>query len=136
MSQRKATGPGSDRVVALTPFVRVRDTRRSVRFYEQLGFMVVDTFGTGDQLHWASLEAGPEGRIMLEHTHEPIDPARQGVLFYLFSHDLRALRDRLVAERIDVGAIVDGRPGPRWELTLIDPDGYTLMVAQIERDDP
>jgi hypothetical protein len=28
--------------------------------------------------------------------------------------------------------IVDGTPGPRQQMELTDPDGYTVMVAQIE----
>jgi hypothetical protein len=61
-----------------------------------------------------------------------IDPAGQGVLFYLYSSNLVALRDQILAAGIDVGDIVDGTPGPRQEMRLTDPDGYGLMVAQVE----
>jgi hypothetical protein len=63
---------------------------------------------------------------------DPIDPAGQGVLFYLYSENLPALREQLLGEGIEVGEIVDGTPGPRQEMRLIDPDGYVLMVAQLE----
>ncbi len=33
------------------------------------------------------------------------------------------------------GEIVDGSPGPRQEMQVADPDGYVLMVAQIEPQD-
>ncbi len=65
-------------------------------------------------------------------TGEPIDQRGQGVLFYLYSRDLAALREQLLADGIDAGEIVDGTPGPRQELQLADPDGYVLMVAEIE----
>ena len=34
---------------------------------------------------------------------------------------------------VDAGEIHNGRPGPRLEMRLDDPDGYVLMVAQIEK---
>jgi hypothetical protein len=49
-----------------------------------------------------------------------------------YVRDLFALRERLVADFIDFGEIVDGSPGPSAEMRLEDPDGYILMIAQIE----
>lgn len=70
---------------------------------------------------------------MLERSGEPIDPERQRVMFYLYSHDLAALRDQLIAAGSDeVEEIADGSPGPSQEMRVTDPDGYVLMVAQIE----
>ncbi len=63
------------------------------------------------------------------------DPAGQGVLFYLYSSDLAALRERLLGAGIDAGEIEDGTPGPRQQMQLTDPDGYVLMVAQTEPQD-
>jgi hypothetical protein len=63
---------------------------------------------------------------------DSIDPAGQGVLFYLYSSNLAALREQMVADGIDVGEIADGTPAPRQQMRLTDPDGYVLMVAQIE----
>jgi hypothetical protein len=39
---------------------------------------------------------------------------------------------QLLADGIHVGEIVDGTPGPPQEMRLTDPDGYVLMVAQLE----
>jgi hypothetical protein len=69
---------------------------------------------------------------MFEGTHGPSDPDHQRVLFYLYSRDLATLRAQLGAAGIDAGAIEDGSPGPREEMRVIDPDGYVLMIAQIE----
>ena len=65
---------------------------------------------------------------------DPIDPAGQGVLFYLYSHDLPALRQQLLANGIDAGEIEDGTPGPSEQMQLTDPDGYVLMIAQIDEE--
>ena len=69
---------------------------------------------------------------MVSTDGDSIDHAGQGVLFYLYSADLAALREQLVAEGIHVGEIVDGIPGPSNEMRLTDPDGYVLMVAQLD----
>ncbi len=69
---------------------------------------------------------------MVSTDGDSVDPAGQGILFYLYSKDLGALRQQLLAAGIHVGEIEDGTPGPRHQMGLNDPDGYELMVAQIE----
>jgi hypothetical protein len=73
---------------------------------------------------------------MLTLDGDPIQPAGQGVLFYLYSPDLAGLRARLLAAGIEAGEIEDGRPGPSEEMRVVDPDGYVLMVAQLEPTGP
>jgi catechol 2,3-dioxygenase-like lactoylglutathione lyase family enzyme len=123
--------PPDPRVSQLIPFVRVVDVERSVAFYEHLGFSVQDVAKYRDRLSWASLSS--EGAaIMFEGTHGPPDPDHQRIQFYLYSHDLAALRTQLVSAGIDAGPIEDGTPGPREEMRVTDPDGYVLIIAQIE----
>jgi predicted enzyme related to lactoylglutathione lyase len=122
---------GIEQVSALIPFVHVADLQRSIAFYESLGFAVSDTYEHGGQLDWAALESR-DARLMLARASAPIDARQQSVLFYLYSEDLAALRERLLAKGVAVGAIRDGTPGPRREMGLCDPDGYCLMIAQIE----
>jgi len=55
-----------------------------------------------------------------------------GIVLWLYSHDLASLRDQLIAAGVSAREIVDGTPGPRQQMELTDPDGYTVMVAQIE----
>ena len=119
------------RVNRLVPFVRVVDVEASVAFYQHLGFSLEDEAKYRDRLSWASLRSG-DAEIMFEGTHGPSDPDRQRVLFYLYSQDLAALRDQLLASGIDAGEIEDGSPGPREEMRVTDPDGYVLMIAQID----
>lgn len=120
-----------ERVSQLIPFVRVVDVERSVAFYEHLGFEVHDTAKYKDHLSWAALKSDA-AEIMFEGTLGPPDPEHQRVLFYLYSHDLAALRAHLVAVGVDAGPIEDGTPGPRQEMRVTDPDGYVLMIAQID----
>ena len=69
---------------------------------------------------------------MFEGTYGPSDPDRQRVLFYLYSRDLAALRAQLLAVGIDAGEIGDGSPGPSEEMRVTGPDGYVLMIAQMD----
>ncbi|MDX6718841.1 MAG: hypothetical protein QOJ63_1095 [Solirubrobacteraceae bacterium] len=120
-------------VRGLIPFVHVADVARSIAFYELLGFVATDTHLHDGVLDWAALRsAGAE--LMLARAGEPVHPGLQAVLFYLYADDLQALQQHLRAHGVGVGAICDGSPGPRREMRLRDPDGYVLMVAQIEDD--
>lgn len=113
----------------LIPFVHVRDVERSITFYEHLGFTLGDTYRSDERLDWASLE-NADARIMLAHAEEPIRPADQAVLFYLYTSDLQGLQRHLRAHGHRAGPIRDGSPGPSAEMRVSDPDGYVLMIAQ------
>jgi hypothetical protein len=123
--------PPVARVSRLVPFVRVVDVEASVAFYAHLGFAVQDTAEYQGRLSWASLKSG-DAEIMFEGTHGPSDPDRQRIQFYLYSDDLAKLRSQLLEAGIDAGEIEDGSPGPSEEMRVVDPDGYVLMVAQID----
>lgn len=123
------------RVSRLVPFVHVDDVARSVDFYRHLGFAVASAHEFKGRPVWVAVSS--EGaELMLTLDGDPIEPASQGVLFYLYSHDLVALRKRLLAAGIETSEIEDGTPGPSEEMRVIDPDGYVLMIAQIEPRDP
>jgi uncharacterized glyoxalase superfamily protein PhnB len=140
MSQPLIEGPGppesvpsppKQRVSGLVPFVHVEDVERSIAFYYHLGFIVASIYTYRGTSVWAELRS--EGaELMVSTDGDSVDPAGQGVLFYLYSDDLAALRKQLLAEGIHAGEIVDGTPGPLQEMRLTDPDGYVLMVAQLE----
>jgi hypothetical protein len=140
MSQPLIEGPGppesvpsppKQRVSGLVPFVHVEDVERSIAFYYHLGFIVASVYKYRGTSVWADLRS-EEAELMVSTDGDSIDPADQGVLFYLYSDDLAALREQLIVDGIHVGEIVDGTPGPRQEMRLTDPDGYVLMVAQLE----
>jgi catechol 2,3-dioxygenase-like lactoylglutathione lyase family enzyme len=122
--------PPEQRVNGLIPFVHVRDVARSIAFYHHLGFTVTSIYKYRGDPAWAELSS--EEALLMVATGEPVDQGDQGILFYLYSANLAALREQLLAAGIDAGEISDGTPGPREQMQLSDPDGYTLIVAQIE----
>jgi catechol 2,3-dioxygenase-like lactoylglutathione lyase family enzyme len=128
------TAAPEHRVNRLVPFVHVDDVERSTAFYRHLGFIVTSVYKYHGRPVWAALQS-EAAELMITLDGEAIDPAGQGVLFYLYSPDLGALRSQLLANGVDAGDIQDGTPGPREELKITDPDGYVLMVAQIEPDE-
>ena len=125
------TEPPEHRVSGLIPFVHVEDVQRSIDYYHHLGFTLASVYKYRGQPIWAELDS--EGaQLMVSTDGDSVDPAGQGILFYLYSKDLAALRQQLLAAGIHAGEIEDGTPGPRHQMPLNDPDGYELMVAQIE----
>jgi uncharacterized glyoxalase superfamily protein PhnB len=139
MSQPLIEGPGppesvpsppKQRVSGLVPFVHVEDVERTIAYYDHLGFILASVYKYRERPVWAELRS--EGAVLMVSTDgDSIDPAGQGVLFYLYSDNLAALREQLLADGIHVGEIVDGTPGPPQEMRLTDPDGYVVMVAQL-----
>jgi hypothetical protein len=121
----------TSRVSELIPFVQVADVRGSIAFYELLGFAVTDTYVHDGELDFAALNSG-SARTMLVRAAGPIDPRQQTVRFYLYTEHLDALRVHLTENGVRPGPIVDGSPGPRREMTVRDPDGYCLMIAEID----
>ncbi|MQA15660.1 MAG: hypothetical protein GEV09_16285 [Pseudonocardiaceae bacterium] len=133
VAERDLTAPGPARAVGaverLVPFVNVRDVATSIVFYRLLGFDVTEEYRPGGNLVWAALRCG-DAELMLTQHEEPVDAARQGVLFYLYSGDLAGLREHLRANGATPSEIADGSPGPSEEMRVDDPDGYCLMIAQ------
>jgi ketosteroid isomerase-like protein/catechol 2,3-dioxygenase-like lactoylglutathione lyase family enzyme len=128
--------PPAHRVSGLIPFVHVDDVQRSIDFYHHLGFTLASVYKYKGTPVWAELES-ETAQLIVSTDGDPIDPAGQGILFYLYSPELAALREQLLDAGVEAGEILDGTPGPRQQMELADPDGYVLMVAQTElQEDP
>jgi catechol 2,3-dioxygenase-like lactoylglutathione lyase family enzyme len=121
----------TDRVSDLIPFIQVADVKRSIEFYELLGFALTDTYLHEGKLDFAALQSG-SARTMLVRAAGSVDPRQQKIRFYLYTEDLDSLRSHLGERGVAAGPIVDGTPGPRREMTVRDPDGYCLMIAEID----
>lgn len=131
MSARKtaARKPGGLQPRALVPFAHVSDVRRSVAFYEGLGFAMSGSLaGDAGALDWAILEH--EGaQLMVARASAPVLAEEQAVLFYVYYEDVVAAHTALTAAGVDVGPILYPQHSPRGEFRITDPDGYTVQVT-------
>lgn len=115
----------------LVAYAHVADVERSIRFYADLGFRVANSVVPDGATApvWAWLESA-KANLMVALASEPVDAARQAVLFYLYYDDIKQTQAALKA--------LGHRPGdlqypfymPGGEFRLHDPDGYVLMLAQ------
>lgn len=120
------------RTRSLVAFAHVADVERSIGFYADLGFKVANTVvpaGWSGPV-WAWLQS-EKADLMVGLASEPIDPARQAILFYLYYDNIRDTRAELVALGHSPGEIEYPFYMPGGECRLLDPDGYVLMLAQI-----
>lgn len=131
--------------------VHVADVDRSVAFYALLGYTCQSRFSGHDGVtNWADLHSH-ESRIMLARASGPVDATVQAVLFYLYSPDVRWLQKHLLTNGIphagsppqegieapppNGAAVFDIVPRfymPAGELRIHDPDGYCLLVGQLD----
>ncbi len=111
-----------------TPLLHVADVERSVRFYALLGFETIDVERGGDSIGWARVHC-QGGAIMFVRAEEPQQSPHDRFLLYLYTPDLPALCEQLVAAGVDVGPIGHPAHMRSGEVRVRDPDGYTLLIG-------
>ncbi len=98
------------------------DLQLSVDFYQKLGMEVRGSLRTpAGYLQWVHLSCG-QADLMFARASEPVIPSQQAVLFYLYSPDLIALREHLLAAGVKVSPITypDYMPKARfaWKIPM------------------
>lgn len=117
-------------VSELVPLAQVGDIQRSIDFYQKLGLIVGGRMRDAN-IDFAGLRTqGGRTVLMLSRGRAPIAANEQRILFYLYTQDLRSLRERLVADGIDVPPIVKREYMERGEVELVDPDGYSVLIGE------
>jgi catechol 2,3-dioxygenase-like lactoylglutathione lyase family enzyme len=111
-----------------TPMLTVADVPRSLRFYALLGFETRLTAEEDGKTFWARANC-EGGALMFTLDDKPVDPAQQSVVFYMYTPDLPALRDQLVAGGLEVSPIRFPEYMPGGEIALTDPDGYQVLIG-------
>lgn len=118
------------KVNGLIPMAHAADVQRSINFYKLLGMEVRNSLkNPAGYLQWVHLACG-QAELMLARASAPIVAIQQAVLFYLYSPDLVALREHLLASGVNVSAITYPEYMPKGEIRIEDPDGYCLLVGQ------
>jgi catechol 2,3-dioxygenase-like lactoylglutathione lyase family enzyme len=113
----------------LTPMLHVADVRRSIAFYRLLGLELTDYEGDPSCLGWARMH-GEGGDLMFLVAETPIDPSKQAFFLYLYTDELPALREHLLANGVKVSGINRPPYMPSGEISVPDPDGYGVFVGQ------
>ncbi|GAC1652884.1 MAG: hypothetical protein NVS9B15_13470 [Acidobacteriaceae bacterium] len=129
------------RVHYSVPILHVADMERTVAFYKLLGFTLNHILRDDDgQAFWADMSCHADSvqqptrenanaNLMFARASEPIDPAVQAVLLYLYSHDLRALREHLIAQGITASPIEPRFYMDFGEFRIEDPDRYVILIG-------
>jgi len=110
-----------------TPMLHVAEIERSIRFYELLGFVTIDTDGC-KPLGWARLHC-EGGAVMFLRAEEPVDGSAQSVMLSMYTPDLIGLCEQLLASGVKVPPIRYPEYMRSGEITIRDPDGYTILVS-------
>ena len=110
-----------------TPLLHVAEVERSLRFYELLGFATVDT-DRCKPIGFARMHC-EGGAVMFLRAEEPVDPSAQAVLLCMYTPDLVALREQLLAAGVKVPPIRYPGYMPSGEISFADPDGYLIFVS-------
>jgi catechol 2,3-dioxygenase-like lactoylglutathione lyase family enzyme len=125
-----AEGATHARVTGLIPMAHVADVQRSIDFYQLLGMELRGSLNASDgDLRWAHV-AYEQAHLMFARASGSIVAHQQAVLFYLYSPDLIALREQLLAAKVSVSAITYPDYMPKGEIRMEDPDGYVLLIGQ------
>jgi hypothetical protein len=108
----------------------VADVQLSVDFYKLLAMEVRGSLrNSAGNLQWVHV-ACEQADLMLTRASEPVVASQQAVLFYLYSPNLVALRDHLLAAGVKVSPITYPEYMPKGEIRIEDPDGYVLLIGQ------
>jgi len=109
----------------------VADVQRAVDFYKLLGMDLRGSLkGSSGELQWAHI-ASEQADLMLTRASEPVVASQQAVLFYLYSPNLVALREHLIAAGVRVSSITYPEYMRKGEIRVEDPDGYVLLIGQV-----
>lgn len=142
----------------LVPFAYVADVEASLAFYAHLGFHATRVERSADgrfEWAWAQAAAPADGdhpaALMFGRSCEPIVTGAQGVFFCMHCADAAALRSHLLTVGLRDGGVRTGSPGaprapntvfamvhpaymPAGEFHIHDPDGYSILVGQIDKE--
>jgi catechol 2,3-dioxygenase-like lactoylglutathione lyase family enzyme len=119
-------------VTGLIPMAFAADVQRSADFYKLLGLeILVNVRNPSGSLQWVHLACG-EAHVMFAQASGPVVPSQQAVLFYLYAPDVITLRKHLLDSGVKVSEITHPFYMPKGEIRVEDPDGYTLLIGQLE----
>lgn len=110
-----------------TPTLFVAEIERSIRWYQLLGFRLIDDDGC-QPIGWARMHC-EGGMVMFLRAERPIDPEAQRIALYMYSPELAKLREHLVQSGVEASEIHYPEYMKGGEMTLRDPDRFYIFVG-------
>jgi hypothetical protein len=107
--------------------MHVTEIENSIRFYELLGFVTIDT-DRSEPLGWARLHCDG-GAVMFLRAEAPVDSSTHSAMLYMYTPDLIGLREQLQASGVQVPAITHPPYMLGGEMCLRDPDGNVIFLG-------
>lgn len=150
----KSTTPLEARVFDHVPMAHVASVDSSIEFYTKLGFACESRFTDERQQAYYAAICADAAELMLVRANGPVIASQQAVLFYMYTADVVALREYLLASGLQDGGVYAARPTagqpcenenvetsivysvtqpfymPEGEIRIHDPDGYVILVGQ------
>ena len=116
---------------AVVALLKVADVDRSISFYEKLGFEVGNEPLKNDQgvKAFVWMHHGNAAQIMLTRAGQPLDSGSRHMMFYLYTNDMRAYRQKLIASGVKVGGVTRPFWSQDGEFQVEDPDGWVWIVC-------
>jgi catechol 2,3-dioxygenase-like lactoylglutathione lyase family enzyme len=116
---------------AVVALLNVADVERSISFYEKLGFEVGNEPLKNDEgiKTFVWMHRGNAAQIMLTRAEQPLDSGSRHIMFYLYSTDMLAYREQLIARGVEVGKVTHPFWSPGGEFQVSDPDGWLWIVC-------
>lgn len=132
MTEQNETGLSS---LGLVPVLNVKDMKKSLEFYADLGFVVQQGYEEEGNLLWVWMRSGST-ELML-NVHEGIEPADRtarpdygDVVLYLYFDDARRVHEKLSQKGWPVTEVFRQFYGLD-EFYVRDPAGYEIAVASV-----
>ncbi len=114
--------------VSVTPMLNVPDVAATAKWYESIGFAILDTVDDDGVVNWAEL-ALDDNRIMLNAGGQPGTGVRRDVDLHIDIDDVEARFEDL-RDRVDVHEAVHDTFYGKREFIIRDLNGFWITFGQ------
>ena len=120
--------------LAVVPLLWVENMEQAIRFYEEIGFKITESWKSNNQIQWCRVEFY-DAALMLQEivdsdTQEKPTSENNGIQLYFITDDVDALYTQILANGLKVSVPKIEFYGMK-QIFLTDPDGRTLCFESL-----